>query len=161
MALDVGGIQYTACLSNGFYMGTEIGSLNFGDKRRYNLLPLIADKMGLDSREERTLWRDQALVEVNIAVLHSFRKHGVRMLDHHALSDYFMRFNEEEKQLGRKVYGHWPWLVPPLSSSISDLWHYKKWKNRILKPNYFYQPTPWKKKKGSEANAQINKCPIH
>jgi len=168
MALDMGGIQYSAAPSNGFYMGTEIGSLNFGDKRRYNMLPLVADKMGLDRSEERTLWRDQALVEVNIAVLHSFRKHGVRMLDHHALSDYFMRFNEQEEALGRTVYGHWPWLVPPLSSSTSDLWHYKKWKNRILKPNYFYQPDPWKKKGAKAASdasdgndGNMNKCPMH
>jgi len=160
MALDLGGIQYTAAPSNGFYMGTEIGSLNLSDKRRYNILPLVADMMGLDRSEERTLWRDKALVEVNIAVLHSFRQNGVRMLDHHALSDYFMRFNEDEEKLGRTVYGHWPWLVPPLSSSTSDLWHYKKWKNKILKPNYFYQSNPWTKQNAQPANAPSG-CPFH
>ena len=99
MALDLGGIQYTAAPSNGFYMGTEIGSLNLSDKRRYNILPMVAKMMELDVSEERTLWRDKALVEVNIAVLYSFKKQGVRMLDHHALSEFFMRFNEEEEKM--------------------------------------------------------------
>lgn len=29
--------------------------------------------MGLDTRKTSSLWKDQALVEVNIAVLHSFQ----------------------------------------------------------------------------------------
>lgn len=33
----------------------------------------VADKMALDTRKTSSLWKDQALVEVNIAVLHSFQ----------------------------------------------------------------------------------------
>lgn len=33
----------------------------------------VANKMALDTRKTSSLWKDQALVEVNIAVLHSFQ----------------------------------------------------------------------------------------
>ena len=52
-ALEVGGVNYTAAPFNGWYMGTEIGARNFGDASRYNLLPVLAKKMGLDTRSER------------------------------------------------------------------------------------------------------------
>lgn len=33
----------------------------------------VANKMALDTRKTSSLWKDQALVEVNIAVLYSFQ----------------------------------------------------------------------------------------
>lgn len=40
-----------------------------------HLLPLqeVAKKMNLDMRKTSSLWKDQALVEINIAVLYSFQ----------------------------------------------------------------------------------------
>jgi nitric-oxide synthase len=38
----------------------------------------------LDTRTERTLWRDRATVELNRAVLHSFDAAQVTITDHHA-----------------------------------------------------------------------------
>jgi len=83
MDMHIGGITYGAAPFNGWYMGTEIGARNFADVERYNLLPTIAHMMGLDTSSERTLWRDRALVELNIAVLHSFgrgRRHHERTI---------------------------------------------------------------------------------
>ncbi|MEM6729413.1 MAG: nitric oxide synthase oxygenase, partial [Pseudomonadota bacterium] len=60
MALDLGGIVYGAAPSNGFYMGTEIGSFNLGDPKRYDQLPAMARALGLEQGEENPLWRDQA-----------------------------------------------------------------------------------------------------
>jgi nitric oxide synthase oxygenase domain/subunit len=37
-------------------MGTEIGARNLADNDRYNLLPLIAGRLGLDPGDERSLW---------------------------------------------------------------------------------------------------------
>lgn len=139
MALDLGGVQYAAAPSNGFYMGTEIGSFNLSDPRRYDLLPAIAERLGIPTGADNPLWRDQAMVEANRAVLHSFRRAGVRILDHHTLSDYFRRFQADEQRQNRPVYGHWPWIVPPMSANLSDIWHDAKLKKVILKPNYFYQ----------------------
>lgn len=33
----------------------------------------VANRMALDTRKTSSLWKDQALVEINIAVLHSFQ----------------------------------------------------------------------------------------
>ena len=82
MRLGVGGVNYTAAPFNGWYMGTEIGARDFADASRYNILPLIAEKMGLDTRSERSLWIDRALLEVNVAVIHSFAVAKVSLVDH-------------------------------------------------------------------------------
>ncbi|MBV8695401.1 MAG: nitric oxide synthase oxygenase, partial [Ktedonobacteraceae bacterium] len=144
MRLEIGGICYTAAPFNGWYMGTEIGARNLGDVARYNLLPVIAEHLGLDIRSERTLWKDRALVELNVAVLSSFAKHGVTIVDHHTASRQFLRHEELEKQAGRTVPAHWVWIVPPLSGSATPVFHKTHYKNAILKPNFFYQQAPWR-----------------
>ena len=138
LALDMGGLVYPAAPSNGFYMSTEIGSFNLADPARYDQMDAIAAKLGLDTGEDNPLWRDRAVVELNRMVLHSFRQAGVRIMDHHALSTWFDRFRADEATNGRPVYGHWPWIVPPMSANLSRVWHDSRLKKVILKPNYFY-----------------------
>jgi len=72
MMLDVGGLEFTACPFNGWYMGTEIGR-DLADINRYNKLPIIAEKMGLDTMTNMSLWKDKALIELNYAILYSFQ----------------------------------------------------------------------------------------
>ena len=115
--------HYTAAPFSGFYMGTEIGSRNLGDETRYNLLPVVAAAMGLDSRSNHSLWKDRALIEINTAVLHSFREEGVSIVDHHTASEQFMRHLENEHGCGRSVPGDWSWIVPPMSSSACPVFH--------------------------------------
>lgn len=157
MSLDLGGIQYTCMPFNGFYMGTEIGAHNFSDTYRYNMLPTIAEKMGLDCSSNETLWKDSALVELNIAVVYSYKKHGVRLMDHHTMTEYFMQFLEDEKKCQRPVYADWGWIVPPISGSATPVYSLEM-NNRILKPNYFYLPEPWKTE---ETRASGGFCPFH
>ncbi len=42
-----------------------------------HLLPVVAAHMGLDISCHASLWKDRALVELNQAVLHSFREDGL------------------------------------------------------------------------------------
>ena len=157
MRLEIGGLSYTAAPFNGWYMGTEIGARNLGDVTRYNLLPVIAKYMGLDTRLDRTLWRDRALVELNVAVLSSFAKHRVTIVDHHTASRQFLLHDETEKQAGRTVPAHWVWLVPPISGSASPLFHIPTYKNSLLTPNFFYQPAPWKEpRQASDATSSCS-----
>jgi nitric-oxide synthase len=142
MRLEIGGISYSAAPFNGWYMGTEIGARNFGDEGRYNMLPLIAEAMGLNIRSDRTLWKDRAMVELNIAVLHSFAKHGVTMVDHHTASQQLVVHEECEKKAGRMMPADWSWIVPPLSSSATPVFHCP-YKDVTFTPNLFYQPMPW------------------
>ena len=141
MRLEIGGLSYTAAPFNGWYMGSEIGARNFADLHRYNLLPIIAEKLGLDTCSDRTLWKDRALVELNIAVLHSFNAHGVTIVDHHTASRQFVVHEENEKQLGRPFAADWGWIVPPLSGSVTPVFHHE-YTNFTKSPNYFSQPDP-------------------
>lgn len=123
MAFVAGGKRYTAAPFSGYYMGTEIASRNFGDEARYNLLPVVAEKMGIDRSARRMLWKDRALVELNTAVLHSFREAGVAIVDHHTASAQFMQHLRNEEAAGRAVPGDWSWLVPPMSGSACPVFH--------------------------------------
>jgi nitric-oxide synthase len=100
--------------------------------------------MGLDTSSDRTLWRDRALVELNVAVLYSFEKAGVKIMDHHAASQAFMKFDEQESRAGRTTHARWSWIVPPISGSATPVFHHE-WSDVEIKPNYVAQPEPWKK----------------
>ncbi|MFD0367487.1 nitric oxide synthase oxygenase [Streptomyces sp. NPDC127114] len=123
MVLEIGGIRYPAAPFNGWYMGTEIGARNLADAERYDLLPAVADRLGLDRSSERTLWRDRALVELNVAVLHSFQEAGVTMADHHTESERFLRHIAQESRHGRPTPADWSWIVPPVSGSATPVFH--------------------------------------
>jgi nitric-oxide synthase len=81
-------------------------------------------------------------VELNRAVLHSFASDGVRIIDHHTASEQFMKFMQTETKKERKVQGDWSWLVPPMSSSASPIFH-QNLDNQVLSPNFYYRiPLP-------------------
>ena len=143
MRFEAGGVRYPAAPFSGWYMGSEIAARNFSDESRYNQLPVIAREMGLDTRREETLWRDRALVELNFAVLHSFREAGVRMVDHHTVTRHFVEFEQHEQKKGRPAYADWSWIVPPLSGAATPVFH-RPYENVELKPNFYYQTAPWR-----------------
>jgi nitric-oxide synthase len=136
MRLDIGGVSYAAAPFSGWYVGTEIGARNFGDESRYDLLPVVAQHMGLDTRSNRTLWKDRALVELNDAVLWSFTRAGVRLADHHTIAEQFHRYTEVEKRAGRVVHAEWAWMVPAMSPTTSPVYH-TAYDAKILRPNFF------------------------
>lgn len=142
MKLEIGGIEYKAAPFNGWYMGTEIGARNFADDNRYNMLPTIAEKLGLDMSRNMNLWKDRALVELNIAVLHSYREAGVSIVDHHTAAQQFKLFEQNEADAGRNMTGDWDWLIPPVSPATTHIFHHS-YENTVHKPNYFYQTIPY------------------
>ncbi|MFP3964792.1 nitric oxide synthase oxygenase [Actinomadura fulvescens] len=135
MTLEIGGISYPAAPFNGWYMGTEIGARDLGDEGRYDLLPRVAEGLGLDTSDEATLWRDRALVELNVAVLHSFRQAGVTITDHHTESRRFLAHVSKEESAGRTCPADWSWIVPPISGSATPVFH-RLYNDRDLRPNY-------------------------
>ena len=161
MALDLGGVVYRCAPFNGYYVGTEIGARNLGDAGRYNLCPLIAERMGLDTRAPSSLWRDRALIELNTAVLYSFAAAGVRIADHHGVGEQFLRFERTEQAAGRPVYGDWSWLVPPISGSASPLFGRSDLRNVLVKPMFVYQPPPWQAEGAPPAwEGPVPPCPL-
>ena len=123
MPLVVGGVTYPAAPFNGWYLGTEIGARNLVDADRYNLLPAVADRLGLDTSSERTMWRDRALVEMVRAVQHSFDVAGVTMADHHSESQRFLTHLAREESAGRRCPADWSWIVPPVSGGLTPVYH--------------------------------------
>lgn len=123
LCLEIGGISYTAAPFTGWYVSSEIGARNLSDEGRYNMLPVIAEKMGLDVRRNSSLWRDRALLELNEAVIFSYEQAGVYVVDHHTAARQFNGHIEREAAAGRSVPADWSWLVPPISSSTSPLFH--------------------------------------
>ena len=69
--------------------------------------------MGLNMSTDRSLWRDRALLELNIAVLHSFDQAGVTVTDHHTESERFLTHLRREERAGRLCHADWSWIVPP------------------------------------------------
>jgi nitric-oxide synthase len=160
MRLEIGGISFPCAPFNGWYMLTEIAARNLGDVQRYNLLPVLAKKLNLETRQVKTLWKDKALQVLQEAVLHSFQSHGVTLVDHHTASEQFLEFCKQEESKGRVVHADWAWIVPPTASSTLGVFH-KEWDNQILSPNFHYQSAPWKEEeRAKEPTSTVKKCPF-
>lgn len=142
MLFEVGGLQFTAAPFNGWYMGTEIGSRDLCDEGRYNITRLIAVKLGLDTSTAANLWKDTAMLEVNVAVLHSFQKNGVTIVDHHTASDSFLTHMKFEQRARGGCPADWVWIVPPMSGSLTGVFH-QEMINYNLLPAYLYQERAW------------------
>lgn len=123
MLFHAAGTDFPAAPFNGWYMNTEIAARNLTDTTRYDILPAIAIRLGLDTSHPSTLWKDRALLEINIAVIHSYEQAGVRMVDHHTASEEFVRFLAREKSAHREVSARWDWIVPPLSPATTPVFH--------------------------------------
>lgn len=99
MQVDCGGLIFPGCAFSGWYTSSEIGCRDLLDPNRRNLIKPIAVKMGLNTRNLSTLWKDKVMLEVNIAVLHSFQKAKVTIVDHHTASEIFMKHLENETKV--------------------------------------------------------------
>jgi nitric-oxide synthase, bacterial len=136
MRLSIGGVSYPLAPFNGWYLGAEIGARNLADENRYNQIPIIAARLGLDTSTESTLWRDRALVELNRAVLWSYEKAGVRIADHHTESRLFLTHLEREERAGRPTPADWSWIVPPISGGLTPVFH-RYYHEADLRPNFY------------------------
>ena len=160
MRLEIGGISFPCAPFNGWYMLTEIAARNLGDEQRYNLLPVLAKKMKLDTRQVKTLWKDKAMLVLQEAVLHSFQSQGVTLVDHHTASEQFLEFCKQEEGKGRSVQADWAWIVPPAAGSTLGVFH-QDWENQILSPNFYYQPAAWKEDEAPKTPSfAAGKCPF-
>ncbi|XP_047505160.1 nitric oxide synthase-like protein isoform X1 [Pieris napi] len=160
MRFDCGGIEFTANAFNGWYMSTEIGCRNFCDTNRLNMLEKVAVKMGLDTRTPVNLWKDKALVEVNVAVLHSFQQHNATIVDHHTASESFIKHLDNENRLRSGCPADWIWIVPPMSSSITPVFH-QEMALYYLRPSYEYQEPAWKTHQWQKSKPITGKRPIN
>ncbi|KAL2088551.1 hypothetical protein ACEWY4_015450 [Coilia grayii] len=160
MLLEIGGLEFSACPFSGWYMGTEIGVRDFCDVQRYNILEQVGHKMGLETQRLSSLWKDQALLAVNVAVLHSFQKNKVTITDHHSASESFKQHMEMEYRLRGGCPADWIWLVPPMSGSLTSVFH-QEMVNYILSPFFYYQPDAWETHVWKDESKKLKKRKIH
>jgi nitric-oxide synthase len=134
MVLSIGGIEYPCAPFNGFYMASEIASRNFADVSRYDQLRAVAEVLAIDTT--RPLWKDRVLTELNEVVLHSFKKVGATILDHHTASEQFMEFFQKERSAGREPSAEWSWIVPPQAAAACPVYHLAMEDHHTV-PNYY------------------------
>ncbi|XP_054717467.1 nitric oxide synthase, inducible-like [Uloborus diversus] len=159
MMLDVGGIAFTATPFNGWYMVTEIGARNLCDPQRYNITKEVAEKMNLDTASPLSLWKDTVVVEVTKAVLYSFQKKQVTIMDHHTAAETFMQHMKTEQKLRGGCPADWVWIVPPISGSITPVFH-QEMICYNLKPSYEYQTKAWTTYKWPKRSEMKVKYPL-
>lgn len=140
--LELGGLRYPLAPFSAWYTCTEIGARNLSDTNRYDKLPLVARGMGLDTGRDRTLWRDRALLELTAAVLHSYDRAGVAIIDHHFATKQFVRHEEREHKSGRTCPADWSAIVPATSGSTTPVWQ-RRYEATRVHPNFSPQPAPW------------------
>jgi nitric-oxide synthase len=142
MDLEAGGLRYPCAPFNGWYQASsEVGVRNLGDAGRYNMLPAVAQGMGLDTSSLSTLWPDRAAVELAVAVHHSYRAAGVMVTDHQSEMVRFARFTEVEQISGRPWCADWAWIVPPVGGSTTPAFH-RAYPQAVLRPGFFHRPDP-------------------
>jgi nitric-oxide synthase len=154
MRLHIGGVDYSAAPFNGFYLGDEIGSRNLADADRYDQLPVLGARLGLPVHDERSLWRDRALVELNRAVLHSFDVARVSLADHHSEARHFMRFAAREQDAGRCAYADWSWINSHLAPPLTPTFH-RLWTNEEHQPNFHLDPDARRRAAGEVAGPML------
>ena len=142
MMFEVGGLQFPAAPFSGWYTGAEIATRDFLDIQRYNLLEPLGQAMGLDINNNSSLWKDKVSLELNVAVLASYQKTGVSIVDHHTQSDQFISHMKAEYKDRGGCPADWVWIIPPQGGSLTTTYH-QEMANYHLSPSYEYQDKPW------------------
>ena len=65
------------------------------------------------------------------------QKNKVTISDHHSMAESFMKHMESEHRLRGGCPADWVWLVPPMSGSLTPVFH-QEMINYILSPFYYY-----------------------
>ena len=122
-------------------MGTEIAR-DFLEDWRYDKMAEIAAVLGLETQNEATLWRDRVALEMNVAVIHSFQKAKVTLVDHQSAAQQFLTHDQREKKAGREYPADYGWVVPPAGGSVCPVW-YHQMRDFYLEPAYHHAADRW------------------
>jgi sulfite reductase alpha subunit-like flavoprotein/nitric oxide synthase oxygenase domain/subunit/hemoglobin-like flavoprotein len=152
-SVHIGGLDYGCIPFNGWYMDTEI-MRNFLDEYRYNKMAEIAQIMQLDSSSEQTLWRDRVALELNIAIIYSFQKAKVTIVDHQTAARQFLTHDLREKKAGRECPADWGWVVPAAGGSACPVWHHQM-RDFYLEPAYHHAADRWDVENGMDLGSSI------
>ena len=136
MMAEIGGVQFTAAPFAGWYQSTEIACRDLLDVQRYNLLEPLGHAMDLDMSSNITLWKDFVALELNRAVLESYKAAKVTIVDHYTQAEQFMEHMAAEYKDRGGCPADWVWLVPPMSGSLVPTYHQEML--RSFSPTLFF-----------------------
>jgi nitric-oxide synthase len=109
---------------NGWYVSDEISARNLAGPERYDVLPAVAAGLGLEVEADRDgYWRQRALIEVDAAVLWSFRQAGAKISSPDQEAHRFVSHLEREEGAGRAVPGDWSWMISPIAPVLLPTYH--------------------------------------
>ena len=89
-----------------------------------------------------TLWKDKVALELNFAILKSFKNHNVTIVDQFTASEQFQAFFKNETLERGGCPADWVWLTPSQSGSLTPLWH-QETLHYHLTPGYERQKLLW------------------
>ena len=75
------------------------------------------------------------MIEMTTAVLHSYDQAGMRMDDHYTATEKFHKWTLAEAKRGRVVDADWSWMIPPISASLTPVFH-TEYRNEEKLPNF-------------------------
>jgi len=117
LEFHVGGVEFTAAPFVGWFADHEVVR-NFTDKGRYNVLPAVAKSLKLDTSPANECWKEEATLVLNKAIVGSYIKSGISMINHHSMLSEFMQWYELEKKTRGYCPGNWKWIIPPVGASL-------------------------------------------
>ena len=91
--------------------------------------------MGLDKTNNMTLWKDRVSLELNVAILHSFAKAGIAVVDQHSSAEQYMIHMKNEFRERGGYPSDWIWLNPSTSGSLTPIYH-QEMLHYHLSPSY-------------------------
>lgn len=94
--------------------------------------------LGLKCCPSSTVCADRLLLHVHSLPPFLFQKRNVTIMDHHSAAESFMKYMQNEYRIRGGCPADWVWLVPPISGSITPVFH-QEMLNYILSPFYYYQ----------------------
>ena len=120
--------RHWPCVFGGWYATDEIAGRDLALERRFNVLPMVAETLGL-SRDPHVepLWKDLALAELHRAVVDSFRRAGVMFSTPEQEANRFRRHVDREHAVGRPTPTDRTWLMPatnPVLCSTDEIAEY-------------------------------------
>ena len=135
-------VSYPVVIS-GFYLSTEIACRDLADSDRYNVLPALAERLGLDTSRRRTLWEGAAEHVLHEAVLTSFDQAGVSLADPATETDLYLAWVDREARRGRPVRADWSWIQPPWHPARTATYHhYQLPPDPDVRPRYHRRTPP-------------------
>ena len=76
------GLEFSAIPFSGSYSDSEIGSRDLGEKQIFNLAPVMAGIMGLNTETNESNWGESAISELVVTLAHIFREAKIPVINH-------------------------------------------------------------------------------